>query len=134
MKPPIPYFGGKITIAPAIAALLPDHGHYVQPYGGSLAVLLAKRPAPIETVTGFDQALVTFWRVLRSRPDDLARAASLTPHSRAEHDAAYDLVDVDDLEAARRVWIQLTQGRAGTRRKTGWRHHVNPSGSSMGLP
>lgn len=44
MKPPIPYFGGKIRTGPAIAALLPKHQHYVEPYCGSLAVLLARRP------------------------------------------------------------------------------------------
>lgn len=130
MKPPIPYFGGKITLAPHIAALLPPHRHYVEPYCGSLAVLLAKRPAPMETVNDLDGALVTFWRMLRERPADLARAAALTPHARAEHGDSYDLDGVDDLELARRVWVQLTQGRAGTRRATGWRHYVKPAGDT----
>lgn len=31
MKPPVPYFGGKTTLGPAIAALLPAHQHYVEP-------------------------------------------------------------------------------------------------------
>jgi site-specific DNA-adenine methylase len=42
MKPPFAYFGGKTTLAPRIAALLPPHEHYVEPFAGSLAVLLAK--------------------------------------------------------------------------------------------
>lgn len=130
MKPPVPYFGGKITLGPQIAALLPAHRHYVEPYCGSLAVLLAKRPAPMETVNDLDEALVTFWRVLRDRPVELARAAALTPHARSEHAAAYDLDGLDDLELARRVWVQLTQGRAGTRRRTGWRHYVKPAGDT----
>jgi DNA adenine methylase len=130
VKPPIPYFGGKITLGPRIAALLPEHRHYVEPYCGSLAVLLAKTPAPMETVNDLDQALVTFWRVLRERPAELARAAALTPHARAEHAGAYDLDGTDQLEVARRVWVQLTQGRAGTRRQTGWRHYVKPAGDT----
>lgn len=130
MKPPIPYFGGKITLAPRIAELLPAHRHYVEPYCGSLAVLLAKASAPMETVNDLDQALVTFWRVLRERPVELARAAALTPHARAEHAAAYELDGHGDLEVARRVWVQLTQGRAGTRRQTGWRHYVKPAGDT----
>lgn len=131
MRPPVPYFGGKITIAPQIAALLPPHRHYIEPYCGSLSVLLAKDPAPMETVNDLDRSLVTFWRVLRERPAELARAAALTPHSRVEHAGAYDEESApDEVELARRVWVQLTQGRAGTRRRTGWRHYVKPAGQT----
>lgn len=133
MKPPVPYFGGKITLGPQIAALLPDHEHYIEPYCGSLAVLLAKPPSRMETVNDLDRELMTFWRVLRNRPADLENACALTPHSRAEHQAAYEPAD-DDLELARRVWVRLTQGRAGTQRRTGWRHYVNPAGSSSSMP
>lgn len=135
MKPPITYFGGKITLAPSIVPLLPAHEHYVEPYGGSLAVLLAKQQSAMETVNDLDGDLMNFWRVLRERPADLARACALTPHSRAEHAAAYTLIDhADEVERARRVWIQLTQGRAGVRSKTGWRHYVNPAGSNTSMP
>jgi len=129
VKPPVPYFGGKITLAPAIAALLPAHRHYVEPYCGSLAVLLAKDPSPHETVNDLDGELMTFWRVLRERPGELARACALTPHARAEQQQAYEPA-VDDLETARRVFIRLTQGRAGTLRSTGWRHYVKPAGAT----
>lgn len=134
LKPPVPYFGGKITLAPQIAALFPEHQHYVEPYCGSLAVLLAKAPSPHETVNDLDGALMTFWRMVRDQPEQLARLCALTPHSRAEHQAAYDLEACDDLETARRVWVQLTQGRAGVRRRTGWRHYVDPAGSSASMP
>ncbi|MEU8319628.1 DNA adenine methylase [Nonomuraea sp. NPDC048881] len=98
------------------------HSHYIEPFCGSLAVLLAKQPAKLETVNDLDRDLMTFWKVLRDRPAELVRLCALTPHSRAEHDAAYgDLSGLDDLERARRVWVRLTQGRTGTLRKTGWR-------------
>lgn len=131
VKPPLQYFGGKTVLAPRIADLLPAHRHYVEPYSGSLAVLLAKRPAPMETVNDIDSDLMTFWRVLRERPDELIRACALTPHSRAEHALSYDRPDdLDDLERARRVWVCLTQGRGGTLRSTGWRHYVKPAGNT----
>lgn len=133
MKPPLAYYGAKVTLADRIAALLPPHEHYVEPFAGSLAVLLAKRASRMETVNDLDQDLMTFWRVLRDRPAELERVCALTPHSRAEHDAAY-LEAHDELEQARRVWVRLTQGRAGTLRKTGWRYYVNPSGSSSSMP
>jgi DNA adenine methylase len=134
VKPPVPYFGGKITIGPTIAALLPTHTHYVEPYAGSLAVLFAKGPSTHETVNDLDQALVTFWRVLRERPDELARACALTPHSRVEYDQAVSLDAVDEIELARQVFIKLTQGRSGRLKRTGWRHYVDPAGGSVGMP
>lgn len=129
MKPPVPYFGSKQTLAPWIVSLLPPHEHYVEPYCGSLAVLLAKAPSAHETVNDRSQVLMTFWRVLRDRPDELVRACALTPHGRAEFDAAWQDAD-DELELARRVWVRLTQSRGGSLRKTGWRHYIEPTSAS----
>lgn len=135
MKSPVPYFGGKQRLAPWITALLPDHDHYVEPFAGSLSVLLAKRPSRMETVNDLDGELMTFWRVLRDRPNDLLRACMLTPHSRAELTATWDPVpDGDDLELARRIWCRLAQGRSGTLRNTGWRHYIDPAGSVTSMP
>lgn len=132
--PPVPYFGGKQRIAPRIAALLPPHKHYVEPYCGGLSVLFAKQRSAMETVNDLDGHIMCFWRVLRDRPEELARVCALTPHARAEHAAAAHLDVDDDLERARRVWVRLTQGRAGQLQKTGWRFHADPSGSSIGMP
>lgn len=138
MRPPFPYFGGKMSVAERVVSLLPPHRHYVEPYCGSLAVLLAKRPTPIETVNDLDGRLMTFWTVLRERGADLLRACQLTPHARAEYDRckAEPVAEGDDLETARRVWVVLSQGigRALAGRKTGWRHYINPSGTTYGMP
>jgi DNA adenine methylase len=134
MKPPFTYFGGKTGIAGRIADLLPPHEHYVEPFAGSLAVLLAKRPSPHETVNDLDGDIVNFWRVLRDRPLDLERACALTPHSRAEQQASYEPA-CDDIERARRLWVHLTQARGGQpRQRSGWRYYVNPRGSSTSFP
>lgn len=130
------YFGGKTRLAAKIAALLPPHEHYVEPFAGSLAVLLAKPPSRIETVNDIDGGLMCFWRVLRDRPTELARVCALTPHSRAEHAAAATSFDdaLDELERARRVWVQISQSRTGTLRKTGWRYYIDPSGTHTSMP
>jgi DNA adenine methylase len=134
-RPPVPYFGAKQSIAAQIVATFPAHEHYVEPYCGGLSVLLAKGRSKMETVNDLDNGLMTFWRILRDRPCDLARACSLTPHSRAEFLAAQGSHDgLDELEVARRVWVQMAQGRAGIRRRTGWRHHADPAGSGTSLP
>ncbi|RBO82093.1 DNA adenine methylase [Nocardia puris] len=134
MRPPFPYFGGKMSTAARIVELLPAHRHYVEPFAGSLSVLLAKSPARFETVNDLHQELMTFWRVLRDRPAELARACALTPHSRAEYAAAADLDVPDELEVARRVWVRLSQSRSGALRRTGWRHYIDPGGSSSSMP
>lgn len=133
MKPPFAYYGGKTKLARVIAGMLPAHGHYVEPFAGSLAVLLAKPRSSMETVNDIDGDLMTFWRVLRDRPDELTRVMALTPHSRAEHQAAYDIDVNDDLERARRVWVLLSQGRGGTMRRTGWRYYSKPT-TTQGMP
>lgn len=135
VQPPMTYFGGKTRLARRIAAQLPRHQHYVEPFAGSLAILLAKAPSRLETVSDVDGDLMTFWQVLRERPADLQRVCALTPHARAEHQAAFHLPDdLDDLERARRVWVQLTQGRMGVRTKTGWRCYVDPAGTKTAMP
>jgi len=131
LKSPIQYFGAKQQIAEHLVELMPAHQGYIEPYAGSLSVLLAKPPAKIEVVNDLDRRLMTFWRVLRDRPDELIRAAELTPHSRAElNDAAALGDEADDLEMARQVWVLLTQGRSRTMKRTGWRFYADPSGTS----
>lgn len=126
MKPPMPYFGGKQRIAERIVQHFPAHRHYVEPFCGGLSVLLAKPPSAVETVNDLDQSLITFWRVLRDRPDDLMRVCTLTPHARSELDLCRAPMDgLDELEVARRVWSQLAQGRSGRRTRTGWRFYVD---------
>lgn len=133
IRPPVAYYGGKMTIADRLVSFLPVHEHYVEPYCGSCAVLLAKPKSRMETVNDIDGRLMGFWRILRDRPADLSRVIDLTPHSRAGLAEAYEVAD-DELEDARRVWVLLTQTRTGTMRPSGWRHYQNPNGSTFGMP
>ncbi|MFZ4206805.1 DNA adenine methylase [Streptomyces griseoincarnatus] len=133
MKSPVPYFGSKQRVADWIVSLLPQHGHYVEPFCGGLSVLLAKSPSAMETVNDLDGDLVNFWRVLRDRPAELARVCELTPHSRAELTGAWEPTE-DELERARRVWVRLSQGRGGMMRRSGWRHYTTTSRSSFSMP
>ncbi len=80
-KAPFPWFGGKSKAAHAIWAALGDVDHYVEPFAGSLAVLLnrphlANRPYHSETVNDADGLLVNAWRSIQLSPDATAEAAS----------------------------------------------------------
>ncbi len=129
--PPFVYYGGKALLAQEIAQRLPEHAQYVEPFAGSMSVLLAKAPSRLEVVNDLDGDVMAFWRVLRDRPEDLVRVCALTPHSRAERDAALHRDDsLGELERARRVWVCLSQGRTGTLRTTGWRFTADDSAST----
>lgn len=129
LKPPFAYYGGKTTLAPRIAELLPGHDHYVEPFAGSLAVLLAKERSRAETVNDLDGDLVNFWKVLRDQPEELERVCALTPHSRDDYAIACgDLSGMPDLERARLVFSRLSQSRSHSMKPTGWRIIKNATG------
>lgn len=73
---PFPWFGGKSRVADLVWERFGEVPNYVEPFAGSLAVLLGRPHAPkIETVNDFDCHLANFWRALRGAPEGLARAA-----------------------------------------------------------
>lgn len=126
LKPPFPYYGAKGRMAARIIDLIPRHRVYVEPFAGSAAVLFAKPPAPVEVINDLDRNVVTFFRVLRDREDELLRALRLTPYARDEFAAADLTEDVDDLERARRFFIRTTQGHnaAGSGGRAGWSNGI----------
>src|SRR3990167_10434624 len=67
---PFPWFGGKSRIAPLVWQRFGDVANYVEPFSGSLAVLLG-RPTPPrgETVNDKDALVCNFWRALQADPD-----------------------------------------------------------------
>lgn len=76
LKAPFPWFGGKSRVAPVVWSRLGDVQNYIEPFAGSLAVLLG-RPTPprIETVNDVDVYLANFWRALQHAPDEVAEHA-----------------------------------------------------------
>ena len=122
LVPPFPYFGGKMKIAAEIVSHFPEHDRYVEPFAGSLAVLLAKPPEAYEVANDLDRRLIRFWRTLRERGDELERYCALTPHSREEYYIAKSEGEVDDdLEDARRLWVLYSQSVSGAYEGAGWR-------------
>ena len=103
MKAPFVWFGGKRKVAPQVWDALGDVDNYVEPFAGSLAVLL-ERPHTLddgarraETVNDIDHYLSNFWRSLASDPEAVAAYADWP-------------VNEDDL-FARHLWL-VNEGRA----------------------
>lgn len=76
LKAPFPWFGGKSRAASLIWPRFGDVANYVEPFAGSLAVLLARPHVPrIETVNDLDCYLANFWRAVAADPEQVARFA-----------------------------------------------------------
>jgi site-specific DNA-adenine methylase len=74
LKAPFPYFGGKSRAAELIWSRFGKVVNYVEPFAGSLAVLLG-RPQPFtgaETVNDKDGLISNFWRALSRDPEAVA--------------------------------------------------------------
>jgi len=77
LKAPFPWFGGKSRAAHLVWSALGDVDNYVEPFAGSLAVLLARPHAPnTETVNDIDRYIVNFWRALQHDPAGVAHHAN----------------------------------------------------------
>jgi len=106
-----PWIGGKTHLCHWVLSQLPDHTTYVEPFGGSAAVLLNKDRSRIEVFNDKDGDVVQFFDVARRRPDELAEWCHRTPFSEKLHsrwtDQFYsgDRPD-DELERAGR-WLFL---------------------------
>jgi len=75
IQAPFPWFGGKSRVAPDVWARFGDVPNYVEPFAGSLAVILgrpAKHAAKIETVNDLDGFVANFWRSVAADPAETA--------------------------------------------------------------
>jgi len=74
LRAPFPWFGGKSRAASIIWERFGDVANYVEPFAGSLAVLLA-RPSPprTETINDLDCHVANFWRAVQADPDAVAK-------------------------------------------------------------
>jgi DNA adenine methylase len=108
------WYGGKYSHLDWLLPLLPDVVHYCEPFGGSAAVLLNRKPASVETYNDIDGEVVNFFRVLRDQQEALIQSIGLTPFSREEFRRAISLEEnLSDLERARRFFIRARQVRTG---------------------
>lgn len=119
------YPGAKWKIAPWIVEHFPPHKHYVEPFCGSAACFFAKAPAQHEVLNDLNSSIITLFRVLRTRGEELAEAIALSPWSEAEYYAIEGNVECsDELEHARRFLVRSWQAHGGTiAQVAGWKHN-----------
>lgn len=76
LKSPYSYFGSKRMVADIIWAGLGKVNNYIEPFCGSLSVLLANpSPAKMETINDIDGMITNFWRAISNNPEEVAKHA-----------------------------------------------------------
>lgn len=76
LRAPFPWFGGKSRVAGLVWDRFGDARNFVEPFAGSLAVLLGRPHAPrVETVNDRDYYLANFWRSLAGDKADPEKVA-----------------------------------------------------------
>ena len=76
---PFPYFGGKRRIAAEVWRRFGAVRCYVEPFAGSLAVLLSvpRDTGRVETVNDANAYLCNFWRAVQAEPEAVAHWETL---------------------------------------------------------
>lgn len=109
---------------------------YVEVFGGSGAVLLAKQPSPVEVYNDLNKSVVNFFRVLRDpeKLEELKRLCYYTPYSREEyqnwrqyHDDSEHAEFLDptgDVNAAHKWYYVIRSTFSGTR---SWAYSITTS-------
>ncbi len=148
-RPALRYYGAKWNLAPWIIDHFGTHEVYVEPYGGSAAVLLRKERSLIEVYNDLDMEVVNYFYVLREFPERFMELVALTPFALTEFslsqssfsscleflsdvfvpDRPFDWVPYGKelskmIEAARLFYVRSYQGISGltlpTSKKSDW--------------
>jgi DNA adenine methylase len=122
-NPPLKWHGGKHYLASKILSLFPQPPaacHFVEPFFGGGAVLLAKNPEGwSEVVNDLDGDLTNFWKVLQetSTADKFNRILQATPFSESEFTQAQTSLaqnrEADPIQRAAWFFISCRQSLAG---------------------
>jgi DNA adenine methylase len=123
-KPLVPWYGGKARMASIIAAKLPPHRIYVEPYGGAAGVLMAKNPSHIEVYNDLHDGIVTLFKVVRDPLlcRQLLELLELTPYARSEWKECNSswATETDPVEKARKIYVTLAQNFVGRTSGGSW--------------
>jgi len=123
MRPLFSYYGGKQTLIAKILSLIPPHGVYVEPFAGGATVFWAKTPAPVNVINDKNEDIFNFYRVAKTKYEELRGMLSWTLHSRALYNRAKDIFAQKekhtDVERAWAWWV-LVNCSFNSKFKGGW--------------
>jgi DNA adenine methylase len=125
------YYGGKNGNLDFRLNNFPDpnsYSIYVEPFCGSGAVILNKKPSEVEIMNDINGDITNFFRVLQKYPKELIRLLKLTPYSYNEYINCIELLDYTsdelNIERARKFYYRICSTYFGVydmRSKGRWR-------------
>ena len=113
---PIRWAGGKSRLRKHIIPLIPkDHSCYVELFAGGAWVLFGKQPSDVEVINDIDEELINFFRVLKSKPNELLASFEWELVSRAEFErlAMQDCDQLSEVQRAHRFYYLIMAGWGG---------------------
>ena len=112
---PFKWVGGKSRLRKQIISLLPTHTCYVEPFAGAAWVLFGKPYSDVEVLNDIDQELVTFFRVVKEKPEELIQSFEWELVSRAEFErlASLEPNTLTDIQRAHRFYYLIMAGWGG---------------------
>ena len=110
-------YGGKASIAKWVVSHLPEHRVYLEALCGSAAVLLAKPRSFTEIINDLDGKVMGMWRMIKSRPKELAALLWATPYASANW---RDLPPPSDIDEAVLLMAQGVQFYCGNGNSSTW--------------
>ena len=115
VRAPFPYPGAKTKALKQILPLLPYRKSYIEAFGGSGAVLLARNQSDLEVFNDRYAGVTCFYRVLRTRKQELIDRLSYLIFSREEFIWCRDTWKAceDELERAARWYYSLSVSFGG---------------------
>ncbi len=127
---PFKWVGGKSRLRKQIVPLIPEHTCYVELFSGAAWVLFAKPPSKVEVLNDIDEELVTFFRVVKYKPEEFIRSFEWELVSRAEFTrlANLDTSTLSDIERAHRFYYILMAGWGGELHYPRFQTSINDGG------
>jgi len=115
-RPVITRAGGKQRLLQHLLPLIKPHTAYVEVFGGSLALFLAKQPSRLEVINDIDGDLVKFYMNVKSHQDALLDELDLVFNSRRTFEDYCRQPGLTEIQRAARWFIRnkLSFGGMGT--------------------
>ena len=112
---PFKWVGGKSRLRKFILPIIPKHTCYVELFAGASWVLFGKPPSDVEVLNDIDQDLVTFFRVVKEKPEELIASFEWELVSRAEFNrlASLSSAQLTDIQRAHRFYYLIMAGWGG---------------------
>lgn len=126
VETPLRWFGGKYNLSKWIINQFPPHRCYVEPFGGSGAVLLRKPISAVEVYNDINELLINFFKCLKNDPKTLLSEIVFLPYSRQLHDRIKEMTHTNvwphDIAVKAAMWFYWQYSSFSGVPGGGWSH------------